>query len=564
MQHWINQSEQALQARPSLLNTPQVDKLEKELVYLKSFNNDISEQLAKIVALSQGAEQIAPAVAPEGQAAIKDRIAALRARVAKLSEDIRGKINIISDAIISRQDFNAQMANFSTQMDRLRYQAAQVDDVSSDRLEPHLHIVHNLLQEHSDMKNLFKSIYEEVKTMTLNAKPDESRAINDSYTALVLNYQNIEDDLQQKREAMEKWAEFISWKNDIESNANHLKQQLSNSNNNVDALKKIMNEISANMNAIAQRRPQANDIDNRMAVHLRDPTNGRPMNAQQILNNLDNLFHNLQLKTQNQMAALSKVEAQKGAFIDIENNLAKMLTDIRSNLDQIESSVESPEQLITNLNTLNIQVQNLLPLKERMHEQGTQLMHEDMANMPAIQESILVLNKRFDEIQQDIGKCLQKFTQMNQSAQDYAIAKKRFDDEIAKAEKLYASIQHEPKGEHELIEMAAKSKNALDQIRKCKHLLDDMDIRGIQLAKLYEPAHAEVVHIDEDIKGGHAKWQRLHELLAQNTHQYETQTIIYSQLEQLKSELLFWLDDTIASLNDAASNTLSIEYGPIR
>lgn len=189
-------------------------------------------------------------------------------------------------------------------MDCLRYQAAQVDEVTSDRVEQHLHIVHNLLHDHSDMKNLFNSIYEEVKSMTLNAKPEESRSINNTYTALVLNYQNIEDDLQQKREALEQWTEFISWKNDIESNANHLKQHL-DKNNHVDTLKKMANEITTNMNAIAQKRPEANDIDNRAAVHMRDATTGRQMFAQQIVNDLENKFHNLQLKTQNEIVALS-------------------------------------------------------------------------------------------------------------------------------------------------------------------------------------------------------------------------------------------------------------------
>lgn len=569
LENWINKSEQALLSRPTFSNTPHVDKLEKELIHLKSFNNDISEQLAKIVALQQSSEQLAPGLAPEGQVAVKERIGALRGRVSKLSEDIRGRINVISDAIISRQDFNAQLANFSTLMERLRNQAAQVEDVATDRVEPHLQIVHNLLQEHSDMKNLFNSIYEEVKNMTLSANSDDGRAINDSYTALVLNYQNIEDDLQQKKQSLENWSEFLNWKNDIESNANHIKQQLDkgfDKINHIDTLKKIMNEIALNMNSIAQKRADANEIDNSPAVHLRDATTGRTMNAQQIINDLENKFHNLQLKAQNQIAALSKIEAQKSAFIEIENNLGKCLAEIKSNLDHVIalSPADNIEQTITNLNGLYTSLQSKIPLKEKMHNEGTQLMREDISNMPAIQESILVLNKRWDEIQEEIGKRLQKYSQINQATQDYLNARKRFEADLAKAEKLYGSIQPEPKGEQELVETAAKSKNALEQIRKSKGALDDMGLRGIQLAKLYEPAEAQVKNIDDEIKNSHAKWQQLHEQVAQNAHLFETEAIIWNQIEQLKSELLLWLDDTIQSLNDAASNTLEIEYSPIR
>lgn len=571
LEEWVDKSEEALHKRPIVTNSPHIDKLEKQLIYLKSFNNDISEQLAKIGALTQYSEQLMPYLATDGVTTTKDRINALRVRVAKLSEDIRAKINTVSDAIISRQDFNAQLANFSNAMERLRNQIIQLEDLSVERVEPNLQTVHNLLHEHMDLKDLFNSIYEEVKNLTLNANPEDSRLINDSYTSLVLNYQNIEIDLQQKKRALENWSEFLNWMHDIESNANHLKHQLDKAAEriiNVESLQKLIHEIDTNINSIQMKKNDANDIDNSPAIYLKDPNNGRILNAQHIINDLENKFHNLQLKAQNQIAALNKIEAQKANFIEIENNVGKLLSKIQSELNDIivSPSAQHCDQIISNLNDLSNKLQSEIALKDKMHNEGTQLMRDDISSMPAIQESMLLLNKRWNDIQEEIGNQLQSYSQVDHSLQDYLNAKKRFDAEISQAEKIYNAIGVELKGERQVFETSAKSKQALEQIRKSKRALDDLELKKTQLSKLSESVVCSPLHIniEDDIKQSHTKWEQLHEGIAQNAHLFETEAIIWNQIEDLKSELVQWLDDTIQSLNDASSNALEIEYGPMR
>lgn len=271
LEEWIDNSEKAIAKRPILLNAPHVDKLEKELIKLKSFNNEISEQQAKIVALAQNSDQLALGLAPEGVANVKERVQAMRAKITKLSEAVRAKINNVSDAIMSRQDFNAQLANFSNWMERLRGQTAQVEELHTERVEPCLQTIHGLLQEHSEMQTPFQSIYEEVKNLTLNASPDDSRLINDSYTALVLNYQNIEDELQQKRALLEKWTDFLSWKNETDSNANHIKHQLGKAEKlSPETLNTIINEITTIVETIITKKTEARDIDGNPVIHLTD------------------------------------------------------------------------------------------------------------------------------------------------------------------------------------------------------------------------------------------------------------------------------------------------------
>lgn len=292
------------------------------------------------------------------------------------------------------------------------------------------------------------------------------------------------------------------------------------------------------------------------------------MNATQVVNDLENKLDNLKIKAQNRIATLNKMEEKKNRFVEIENQLGKSLTANKIDLEKIISIVptaENVDQIILDLTTLNDKLQNSVPLRDHMHDEGAQLMREDIASMPAVQESILILDKRWDEIQQDITRHIHKYIQINQELKDYVVAKKRFGTEIDKAQAIFNSIEPEPAGEQQLLQTAEKSKSALDQIKKSKATLDDMERKGNNLLKLFESIDNVIPNnVSDEIKTSHIKWQQLHEQIAKNAHLFETEAIIWNQIDELKAELIPWLDETIQSMNNAVDNTLEIEYGPIR
>lgn len=569
LEQWIDSNERAISKRPSLTNTPHVDKLEKELVKLKSFNNEISEQQAKIVSLTQGSEHLALNLAPEGATEVKERVNAMRAKITKLSEAVRAKINDVSDAIMSRQDFNAQMANFSNWMDQLRGRSAQVEELYTERVEPSLHSIHSMLQEHQDKKPAFNAIYDEVKNLTLESSPEEGKIINEAYTALVTNYQNIEDDLQRKRQALEHWTDFMGWKNDADSNVQHFKQQLDKADKlGPVILQNIIEEITTIVETITTRKTQAREIDSNPAIHLRESSTGKPLSATQVVNDLENKLDNLKLKAQNRVAALNKMEEKKIKFVELENQLGRNLNECVTKLNELAQqplNAVNVDQTIMELMQLNDGLQRVEPLKQKVHDEGNQLMREDITSMPAVQESILVLDKRWDELQQEAAKRVQKFTLINQNLKDYATTKNRFDTEIEKAQVTYDSIDTESSGEKQLQQTAEKSRKALEQIKRSKGSLDELVHKANDVLKQLDTVESALPQqIVSEVETAKENWQKLHEQIAKNAHLYETEAIIWNQIEELKAELMPWLDETIQSLSDAAGNTLEIEYGPIR
>lgn len=569
LEQWVNDNERAISKRPIIVNTPYVEKLEKELSKLKSFNNEISEQQGKLVTLTQASDQIGQNVSTEGAVNLKERIGAIKVKITKLSEAVRGRINDVSDAIMSRQDFNARMANFSNWMDHLRGQMANVEEINTDRVDYNLHAVHAMLQEHSEKRPAFNAIYEEVRALTQSATPEESLIINDSYTALVGQYQDIEADLQRKKIALEKWTELIGWKNETDSHITHIKQQLDKAAKvEVPELSTIVKEIEDVSKSVAYWKEEAKRIDDSPIIHLKDSSTRKPLSATQLTNDLENKLNNLKLKSQGQMDVIHKMEERKGRFNQLESQLVNYLQQNRQRLDNIQEATPNfanIDQIISDLVALNEVLQSQAPIKDKIHDEGTMLMRDDISSMPAIQQSILVLDKEWDGLQQEITDRIHKYTIISQGLKDYAEAKERFRKEITKASDIFASVLPEPAGEQQLLQTADKTKRALEQIKKSKGSLDEVERKGHSVLKLFDTIENVIPNdIANDMNESHREWQSLHDQISKNAHLYETEAVIWNQIEDNKNELMLWLSETNQSLCDAADNTLEIEFGPIR
>lgn len=570
LEDWIDSGEKMSGKKPtSLLNTPHVEKLENELVRLKSFNNEISEQQAKLVALGQAADQISLHLAPEGAVALKDRVNAMKAKLLKLSEATRGNINEISDAIIARQDFNAKMVNFSNWMDNLRSQLAQVEEINPENVETSLHVVHAHLQEHNDKTPAFNAIYDEVKQLSLGASPEEAKALNEAYSALVLNYQNLETNMQQKKVCLEKWTELLNWKHETENHMNYLKHQLEKADTlQAPELGKIMNEISTISNTVPYWKTQAKEIDENPVVHLKDAFTRKPYIATHIVNDIENKLENLQARTQNHKQQIEQMQVRKDKFHNMESNLAQSLQDNRAKLADIlkrKPNLENIDQIIADLVALNDALNVQSDLKNKIHDEGAQLMREDIASMPAIQDTLLNLDKNYDSLQSEIADRIQKYQLISQALREYADIKNKFSQEMKKANNLYLAIPQQPRDETELQQASDKTRKTMDQIRKTKVVVDEFDRKVASVGKLFDNI-GEVIpqEIPSDLAAAKQSWQELHDKTVKNAHMYETEAVIWSQIEDAKKDLMPWLSETNQGLCDAADNSIEIEFAPMR
>ena len=70
--------------------------------FSQELNNEISEKQAQLLTLTQASDNIAQCLSIEGATAIKGKVNEMKAKINKLAEDVRHRLNATSDTILTR------------------------------------------------------------------------------------------------------------------------------------------------------------------------------------------------------------------------------------------------------------------------------------------------------------------------------------------------------------------------------------------------------------------------------------------------------------------------------
>jgi ElaB/YqjD/DUF883 family membrane-anchored ribosome-binding protein len=69
---------------------------------LQALNKDISAKQTQLITLTQASDNISQGLAMEGGTVLKGRVTEIKAKVGKLAEDVRQRLNAVSDTILAR------------------------------------------------------------------------------------------------------------------------------------------------------------------------------------------------------------------------------------------------------------------------------------------------------------------------------------------------------------------------------------------------------------------------------------------------------------------------------
>jgi nesprin-1 len=69
---------------------------------LQALNKEVSAKQTQLITLTQASDNISQGLAMEGGTALKGRVTEMKAKVSKLAEDVRQRLNALSDTILTR------------------------------------------------------------------------------------------------------------------------------------------------------------------------------------------------------------------------------------------------------------------------------------------------------------------------------------------------------------------------------------------------------------------------------------------------------------------------------
>ncbi|XP_060527804.1 muscle-specific protein 300 kDa isoform X12 [Cylas formicarius] len=561
LENWTVTSEQALIENPVNVNTPNVERLEKELIKLKQFNNEISEQQAKLISLTQSSDSIAYNISPEGAALIKDQVQGLKAKVTNLAESVRAKINDVSDAILARHDFQAKFSDYTNWLENVATNSARLDEVPADKVDSAIESIHILLQEHAEKQPLFNKIYNEVKEISIQASKKETEPLNEEYTNLVRYNQETEHKLHNKLTSLQRWSELLNWHTDGINQLNHIKVQLENENCSPEKLQELINESDSVIESIINWKKAIPTIDSNQVVTILDKQTGLPITAENIVREVEIQAINLKSRLGNKLDEKQKIKSHWNKFNDMQRNLLSELNATKSQLatlkDKAKHSSDLPRAVEDLGKLLEAQIEKA-QLKDELRKEAVQLMREDIQNVSVIQNAISDIESHWNKVNEDIKEDKLQLSDIIHAWNEFQESKDRIVTEIGKIDKTLENLE----APNDLIQShvnADKAKKALEAIKKTKSSLDKVDSKGQTIIKKSDKIPGIESEVRRDLKIVNDVWAKIYEKIVKTVNSTESEATIWRHIEETKNTLLQWLSNQNAALISASETPSDLD-----
>ncbi|XP_017768073.1 PREDICTED: nesprin-1 [Nicrophorus vespilloides] len=562
LESWAIEGQKSLKTKVINLNTPDVDKLEQELSKLKAFNNEISEQQAKLISLTQHSDSVAHGLSPEGAVLVKNRVHDLKANINQLGDSVRAKINDVSDAILSRHEFQTKLEEFTSWVDKLNGNIAQIDEVKADKVDSTLITIHSLLQDYSDKKPTFSAIYEEIESITSKTQPQESDLLREEYSKLVENYIKIENNLKNKKAELEKWAELLRWCNETNQQLSHIKYQIESQKSHPEELKIISTDIETIITKLITWKQTATSIDSSPTITILDGT-GNPTTAEKLVREIEVKVINFKTQLGEKLISLSELKKHWNKFDDLQKQVNNNLEAIEQTIVTIDSDIKKPTDLQAAVDKINALIESqsqASKAREELRKEGQLLMKQDTQNVTIIQNILSTIESSWDKLHGTMRDQKMKYSDILFAWNEFQEAKDKIESEIGKIEEVCNSIRTPA----DLIDAnlnAEKAKKTLDSLKKTKSILDKMDSKGESIIKKSVGIDGMAPAIRNELQETHTRWSRVHDNVLKLVQTTESQAVIWKHIQDTKNKLYQWLNEQNNNLATAIEKPNELEAG---
>ncbi|KAK2588097.1 hypothetical protein KPH14_004158 [Odynerus spinipes] len=564
---WLRKSEEASLVVPNV-QTPEVSKLEQELANLKSFSKSISDHQAQLISLTQVSDHISHGLSLEGATNIKNRVSDLKLRVSKLADTIRHQINLVSDSLLARQEFQMKIADFENWMTTLRSNIADINEVNVDNIDTSLQAIHSYLQEHSEKQPNFAVIYDEVKRLSARGSKQEAAALDETYISLARRYKDLEDELHEKKKILEKWIELTSWYNETAAQLEHSKYEAEARKSSINDLNRLSLELDDVRSKLNTWKDQVAAIDSSLKVRIRDKQEN-PLTASTLVNDLETKTIVLESELAAKREKLETLGARWDNFKKLQEKITEDIVKTQTSLQEITDNVDTCEKLapaVEEIEQLIEAHQTREPDKRLLHCEGDSLIQEDQRAITNIQVVLSYVDANWEKVSVLLQEQRKKYSEMDSDWKQYREAEERLQRFMKESTVLCQSVKEIPDDMTQATVALDKYRRASEILKKGKQFLDKMESKAQQIMKdasLLPNFKADLV--TSNLSENRKKYQEAYSSIVDDKLQlYETQLILWKQIEDAKYELTRWLTDTNEALTSARESLLDSESGQMR
>lgn len=555
---WLTGAEQVV-AEPVDRKCLTATELDRILGKLKDLNKQVNEHQSKLIGVTQECDSVVQSLSPEGATALNAELTGLKSRLTCLANELRGKMNYLSDAIIARQESDAKVNDLQQFLDDFKIKSKLADQqVYREKLDQALQQVHQAVHEYSEKASLFTEVGEEAKALQAAKTPMAQK-----YLDVTQKFAALESSLQSQKNALSQWVQFNNWFTESSDSITHFEKQLSAPN-----LKKAkIHEVEKNMDLVAEKcdewQPKADELDNmsqKNGVTVRDSQTGMEVKASSLVFEVKNRLKNLHKNACSLLEETEKVGTQwdklKGMELGQKNYLKEVQAELADLMRVEQSTHPALESLRDDLTALIEQFADHEHVKVNIHKLANELMITDPNNVTTLQGIIKASDSEWDKVQAELND---QWSNLVEVLDVYG----RYIDSKAKVDGMLKDCREQAKSAMKGVATDSNSAvGALDHLKKClekvnkkKILVDNAQVLNQQLCGLLQSVpNFDSATLAEEMNGARKGYETLHKDLADHIPKIETQLVLWKTIEGTRDEIMKWLADTTESLEEAKTN----------
>lgn len=411
---WLESSEKEFTEEPNF-KTQDTVKLESHLSYLKNLNNDISNKQSQFISITEASDQISHGLSLEGAINIKNRVTELKDRVSKFAEMVRQEINNVSDSLLAGQEFQMKIADFKNWMSDLKANISDISDVQITNVDTNLQTLHAYLQEHSDKKTTFNSIYEEIKYLSSKSSPEEATALDSVYKSLAQKYQALEDEILQKKKDLEKWIELSNWHQEMTAQLSHCKYEIDTQKLSVPDCERLANDLQSIKTKLVVWKEQIPIIDSALGIRMCIKKD-EPLTASVLISEIEDKENSLEHDLSGNLHKLENINTKWDNFRSLQQKLTENILLNQTKLQDITYKVvgcDKLQQAHEDIADLITEHQQLVPMKENLHQDGNTLLKDDQRSLTNIQLVLSSVDSNWEKVNELLEEQRKKYMEMH-------------------------------------------------------------------------------------------------------------------------------------------------------
>ena len=129
------------------------------------------------MALTQECDAIVPSLSPEGASNLRGQVSDLKSRVSNLTDAARLQINVVSDAIMQRQDLLGRETELVDCLRETEQGLNRLNRVDLNDLDASLDASHRLMQQLENQQPRLSALQVQMNQLQHTSTPDEARLL---------------------------------------------------------------------------------------------------------------------------------------------------------------------------------------------------------------------------------------------------------------------------------------------------------------------------------------------------------------------------------------------------